>query len=442
MSGDSFDQDHIYLAQNLGVKNIDQSLDSKLIHARSRSVYFMVFMSGIYIVSNMYSAISASFLGYFNGGDFDGFYVDYNVVLSCLVLVVFCYVIFCYWSIRSILNNGWSYGVRGSELSFVGWFVLFAQLILLWFVVVDGALVTGNSGQASFATYFNALMVPDYLFTVYYVVGRGCRSILPNTIVYIASSLFRGQLGGVVVVIFIELLFIFYHGLWRRLKWVLLTVPCIPFFYQMRLAVRSGISKSVDDLVWHALDRAYVPSEILSAYGDIFHFLMMRLQHLSSVVLMAQNINNFAYVDVRGLISPFFAEGSLQRQLFRSWVEAGHSLQEFIMLNFFSDALGSWYIQPGLAGWAVVNPFTFVFVILYVVFLIVVLKYIFRVIGGDNFALTSVYVYALIFLVNGWFGPFNFMIHAALIMLLIKILIRQFLKLYRNLVFDIKKGVV
>lgn len=385
----------------------------------------------LYIFSNVYCAYSYFQEGYFDGGDFEGFVVDNLVLLLSLPLVVISYV-GLYFLLAAIARS-----VKDTDSNFefssaISGVTIFAiQLVLLWYVANEGAMMPGQVTEPSFITYFHTLFVPDYLFLAFYALGRGSRWFLPNLAVYVTSNLLRGVSGGLALVLFFELIWMVYRRRWLQLCLLLLLVVLVtPLVYELRVLIRTSgalylAATPVSEIFMTALGRSYASGSILTAYTELAHFLMMRLQHLSSVAMIAQNWDTLAWIDVNGVIAPFFSEGILQQQLFGGLFRDKPVLQELLVLKFLNTELGSWYVHPGLAGWFFINPATFIAQVLYIAALAWLLFYLVKKNGGGRFSIQCASVYVLVFIANGWFGPFNSILHALLLILIIQALSRS-----------------
>jgi len=304
----------------------------------------------------------------------------------------------------------------------LGWIVLSVQIVFLSFLTVGGVTLQLLKTEASSATYFQALFVPDYLFLVYYPLGRTSRLFFPNLALYLLSTLLRGNAGGFIFLIFFELLFSFKRSNWLLFKIAFLSLVFLsPFIYETRNLIRAASTEYMLDtpateLLSTIFKNAYVDIHLVDALLDMMSAVFMRLAHLPNPVVIFDHLDEFWMGDAKGRFLAFIFEGQPQATILGKFLDNLPPLSEYITTTLFPTPYGSWFIDPSLVGWLWVNPFGFPLLIGYCVLLCALNLFLVRKSGGRDYAVGCSFILFIVFIMNGWFGPYISTIQALAIL--------------------------
>ncbi|MFC5498402.1 oligosaccharide repeat unit polymerase [Caenimonas terrae] len=385
----------------------------------------LVAVIALYIFANIYSAISSlANAGVFTGGDFEGFRSDAVVILINLFLVILFYLasVFLYRNLKGKFREA---ELFPSNVMSLGWFVAAIQIIFFLYLTFGEVGLDQLKGQASFASYFQYLFVPDYLFLTYYAFGRGARLFYPNLLLYLASTSVRGVSGGFIFLIFFEVVAAFQKSKWTLVSLALLIIVLLsPFIYELRNLVRSASPAYLFSTPWSELaatvfESAYLNIHFLDSLHDVGDFVLMRLQHLSSPVAIYNHLDLFWLGDIKGTFLSFLFDGGPQRSLLGESFYSSPLLSEYLTISMFPTPYGSWFTHPSLVGWLWVDPFSFPLLVVYCIALLSLNLFLVKKIGGDAYALACSFIFFLVFIMNGWFGPYISTIQAFVILLVL-----------------------
>lgn len=386
---------------------------------------------GLYIFSSIYVALTSFAEGYFpESSSFPGFKFDSsNLGLNLLLVLFFYFMLFLLFlklkksrkAVFPRIEKGFSMGL----------FTLLSQGVLLYYIISESALTASkaNFRGASTAGYLNALLVPDYLFLVYYSFARKSFLSFFNMLVYVFSTVIRGWGGGILLILFFKIIQLFRKKHLHTIAMILvLGVVVGPFVYEMRGAVRSQgwfDFQAAGEIVESTFMQAYLlPSHDGGVVLTLFSTLFNRLSHLPSPVMISDNLELFRFGDLSGRFAPFFAIGKLQEYLTMHRFIGIPELSEYLTTQFFPTPYGTWYIHPGLIGWLWVNPFLFPLLLAYCALLIFSGFFLMQGIGGGKAGMQGVFLFVLLFLINGWFAPFTYCLQAMVLFWFLKILLR------------------
>jgi len=376
----------------------------------------------IYIASNIFSAVSALLnSGKFTGSDFEEFGFETSSLLLNLYLVVIFYLL-ALLLYRSLQRKSDSALPSNRDVVVLGWIAFIVQFIYMLCLTTGGVSLQQLKNEPSFATYFQTLFVPDYIFLAYYALGRESRLFYPNLVLYLISTLLRGLAGGFIFLIFFELLLSFKRSKWLFFKiliWSL--VICSPFIYETRKLIRAAppdyfLKTSISEHLIYIFNNAYMHINILDALFDMTNIVFMRLQHLSSPVMIFDHLDDFWLGDAKGRFLSFFFEGQPQATIFGKSLTNSPPLSEYITTALLPTPFGSWFIHPSLVGWLWVNPFEFPLLVVYCILLCALSIFLVRKLGGRDYAVACTFLSFIIFAMNGWFGPYISTIQALVIL--------------------------
>jgi hypothetical protein len=373
--------------------------------------YGVVTIVLVYIASNILVAGNALSNGMFTGGDFEGFGFDsVSLLLNlCVVVTVYLLSILLYFRLRRKSD-----AVSASDVDdqVLGWIVLGAQIGFLSFLTVGGITLQLLKTEASYATYFQALFVPDYLFLVYYPLGRRSKLFYPNLVLYLLSTLLRGLAGGFIFLILFELVFSFKRANWLLFKVAFLSLVLLsPFVYETRNLIRAApteymLSTPATEMLSIILRNAYGDIHLLDALLDMTKAVFMRLAHLPSPVVIFDHLDEFWLGDANGRFLSFVFEGQPQATLLGKFLNDLPPLSQYITTTLFPNPYGSWFIHPSLVGWLWVDPFAFPVLIGYCVVLCMLNVFLVRKLGGRDFAVACSFILFVVLAMNGWFAAY------------------------------------
>lgn len=380
----------------------------------------------LYLLSNVFVAATSLFYGFLpESSPFPYFKFDLFSMLLNFGLVSFFY--FFLWFLFAFFKRNLKETYRNVESeAIIGWFTFFCQSIFLYYVVKDGVFSAGLSHKigTGFIGYFSLLLVPDSLFLVYFSFAKSPYLSVLNSCIYLISSILRGWGGGLLLIVFLKLIRGFKRENLKYIFFGLLFLSIVaPFVYQMRTTVRGrgffDLSKS-GELVEETFVKAYFPSEEEGVVGPLFQAIANRFSHLTSCVVIADNLDLFWFGVWDEKFAPAFSEGKIQQILTRKRFVGKPVLAEYLCSAMLPTPLGPWYIHPGLVGWLWVNPFLFPITFGYFVLLILIGVFLMLKLGTGARGMKAVFLFSLIYSINGWYVPFSNCLQAMIVFLLLQ----------------------
>ncbi len=293
--------------------------------------------------------------------------------------------------------------------NFIGYILFGIQLLFFIFNNFYHANTAGNITNLNeipeIYRYFFVLFNPDILFILYACSTKNKKTLYANTSIYIISTISRGWSGGILFALLIMLI--------RKNK---ISYSFLSFIFIGLLI----LSPYLISIKWYFRDpnlslyHVLYSVDYISSLLSSLQYIISRLQQLTNVTFIVQNIDYFSLQYIDGYIIPYWAENFLIKNIYSLYypdsITLGHALSEKLVGNSVA-----WNSNPGLAGWMTILLSTSIYQ--FILFLITLAITIFALILlasqlNDHNTINFVYVFSLLFLFPGWMGMyFNLLIY-------------------------------
>lgn len=286
--------------------------------------------------------------------------------------------------------------------SIVGFIVLVLQLVgLLSFMLLDYGRGGSTGGSSNALVVLLSYLHVDAIFLVYYGHRRSQGIPYFNLVCFLFSNTVRGWSGVWMLLFFIEV----YYLLQR--------LPTKKAFASLAVIGALGIAaypviNSYKDTV-----RGTVQLEE-SSLGGAMARLVVRLQQVTSTLLIAQERSNIEAALDKGEVRSYYADNTIGSKLL-GLGDSSVSLQKYLSMNYLLDLdhfgansdlddLG-WYVHTGIAGWLFVLDWYEIPVYLLFIALLIMLPYWIaaRFIGKSSI-IPVLHAVAILYMFHGWFG--------------------------------------
>lgn len=303
-----------------------------------------------------------------------------------------------------------------------GCFLIVVQASFLIFSMVMGINVAGDDARiegGSVINYVFILLQPDILFVLVGTLLSSNRFFWLNAIIFLASMVLRGWMGGFFIIFFM-LLVRFYPVRISIRNALLILCSVLIFFFILpaiidaKWAMRSGVS--VGEFFSDVVD-----SFSIEKYGDSFEYLLNRFQHIGHVALIFENIDKLHADFHSGVFISYWMDGLPQYTISKLLGLETYKLNSYMVEHFFGLENPTWNTNPGVAGWLFVLKEGFVFMILYLFLVVVIPFYLIQRYAG-NAMLMLVSCFSITYLFHGWFSAyFNIVFYALLLIFFCKL---------------------
>ncbi len=381
-------------------------------------------------------------------GDVSGYpvqnYKSLNISILIVSIVYFLYLFPIFEFLRKIKVPKLKYGTSLNIARNIGLIIFCLQMLFVCFNLINGVNTAGSGNEKTTSVFsiFWVFMPIDLLFFIYYAYYRDSSLFKANAAVALVSLLLRGQAGVLLVFVFFELA----RGLRRKSlskKKLVLVVSSIlvlyPFLNILKFAFRLYFGGSsdlaLDGYIIELFNTSQAEGYIYSLISGIEH-IIYRLQ----VVSIVNEINELSGV----LMVIYESEG-----FFPFWSEGIHGLTYdrlfdkprnvplgtvFTSVGNFSWSFeyGSWNVNPGLAGWYILNPLWGAGLFLYttaICFISIVLS---KLIGDSELRDDMVWYSWAFYLMPGWLGVLVLFIYALLLFVILKYILSWFPNIILN----------
>lgn len=364
-------------------------------------------------------------------GDFKYYrFYDHNELSTILVYVLFSYIVICGLTFN-ILYKATKYDYYISKKSSffanqiistrTGKILLTLQLIYLIYCLLEG---TGTAGifykSDNPLKYFFSLFNVDYIFLAYYCVHRKNRLFKYNLIVYVLSNLVRGWAGIWLFLGFLELSFLYREGKISIRRIVFITAALLsftPFIFELKNAIRLWASEKSGTAMLSGISE-YIYLEKTSNLSQIFinsyNKIIMRLEQLSSVIVVYDNSDIIKDNILNSNVSGMFSEGWLQGLILRRYNLATPDIHSYLARRF--TPLYELTVIPesivsnthiGLVGWIFIDPLQSIFYFFYIISLILLSLLIARHLDKTGSLSDLIWLACLVFIMNGWMAAYQ-----------------------------------
>lgn len=357
-------------------------------------------------------------LGLYNNNvvnmEFSSFYITTPVFLYSffLQIVSLFFLVFIYFIFN---NKNFSENRIFGRIS--GVFLLFWQLVFLFFALVFGLGVVGSENKVNqFLVMISNFLSADILYILMAPSLKSSKFFNINTIVYLISTLVRGWMGGVLIAFFVYLCRVGYLKV--SIKTIIFYIFIFifillssPFLIDLKTVVRTGGEFEFD----------------IKGYSDKLEFaidyLLGRFQHLGHTALLLKNAEEYRKLYELNKILPYWIEG-IPQNFFYKLLGSKELLTYSNMMavrDFGAYSSEAWNANTGLSGWLILLREKSIYLFIYWSLLIIPFFYfIYKYANRQFFNVISVFM--IIYLYHGWFGAFfNLMFLAFIIVFLNKL---------------------
>lgn len=351
----------------------------------------------LYLFANFVFLILAIFNNNFVFMEFTYFYIETKYLVLGFLLQVFSllyvYIIYKGMSSKRLKSEE----IYGSK---VGYFLTFWQLLFFILAFFFGVgVVSSESNINSIVLTLMNFISADIL---YYLISPSLKSkkmFIINTVLYLISSIYRGWLGGVVLVFFVILsrfgflkINIKYFSI--TLFIFLLLFFTSPLLIDLKFMIR-GENAGID----------------FSNYGlklkTAIDYLIGRFQHVGQVSVLLENAKNYNYLYEIGEIRPYWLEGSIQNFIYKfSGYEDSLTYAQVVAINDFGASFSNiWNVNTGLSGWFILlKEKTIIFLLYWFIILFIFYRFLLKYGNRQTFDIVSVFM--VVYFFHGWLGAF------------------------------------
>jgi len=274
---------------------------------------------------------------------------------------------------------------------------LFGLLILFLF---DFGRVGGTSSSGNPLVILLSHLHVDAIFLIYYGHKRGQKIPYLNLLLYLLSSSLRGWSGVWLILFLIEVYYAFQRfSVKKLLPWLIV------------ISVIGLLAYPVIDAYKNAV-RSKAQISAISSDEETLGKLLVRLQHVTSVLLIAQE-RNYIYADIKkGDVLQFYADNIFGRKLL-AVSDNAISLQKYLTINYLMQKISidsywedfGWYVHTGIAGWLfVIDWYAVPFYCLYVIALIAFPYWLAARYIGAGSMIPVFHTASLVYVFHGWFS--------------------------------------
>ncbi len=398
---------------------------------------------GLYIFANLAAAIIFYVTGELDG-DLIGYPLpDITILTAATFSVIISYIIWM-GPVFSLLSSikvrpffSTNKGIdKAQEENIIGILVFSIQFIFLVFNIVEGVNVAGSRLHSdSPLRYIWILLAPDALFLIYYGLYRKSHLFLVNLIVFVVSNSMRGWLSTWLFVFFIE-------GAYRirgnRLNFkkvvfaLIVFLPLLPVLVELKWTIRElgttgalNVNEVLGRLLFYITDFNW-----LEAFTNTIRPIVMRLQHLASVIGIIDNADVIsAGLNNREFLY-FFEEGLPQYTFLKLFGNAGvpdiHNtlLAYLVPYQLPFETITNTHV--GFVGWFWISPKLFPLYLIYVGLLSWAGIFLAKLLRVNNLMTDIVWLAWLAYLMNGWLGAYIQFLQALIIMITIRMFLAKF----------------
>lgn len=284
----------------------------------------------------------------------------------------------------------------------VGVIIFLLQLLglftLFWF---DYGRVKGMGNSSSIVVKIVSYLNIDAIFLMYYGHSRSKKVPWYNLSLYLISMTLRGWSGAWFIIFFIESYYVLKKKSLKEISLKLLFIAIIA------LAAFPTVNR------YKEIFRGNTSSENISYVFSVTK-LMVRLQHVTSIMLIAQESDNIQSSIKNQEVRPYYSDNKIGDRLL-GLDHRNISLQKFLTISYLVDFnkvdnnasisdIG-WYIHTGIAGWFfVIHWQAFPLYLLFVFLLLFVPYWLASRFLGESSIIPVLHTVALMYVFHGWFS--------------------------------------
>lgn len=328
----------------------------------------------------------------------------YVVAYLSIVMFLFFILLFYLYAVKRNVKSDCFFldGLKSNLL-------LFYIAIYFLFVLFTGSDVVGGERDFSipgslYLNYFFKVINPDLVAIAGLPLIRSSRLFYIGLGLFLLSMMLRGwmggfYIGGLVYLVRFYPVFVSY----RLVVFFILFLFLLPFLNSLKWGIRGGYD--VVDILSLAYEN-YTFESFLFALESVFE----RFQHVNNVALIFYNGSFLSDAFFEGGFRPFWVNGFLADIYCNVTKDCHLDLNAFLVNYFYEPGEGrKWNVDPGLAGWFLINPVISISVFLFFIFLGLFFPYlIYRFYSLRLYHISIVCSYIYFF--HGWFAPYiNFL---------------------------------
>lgn len=347
-------------------------------------------------------------------GDYQGVLIkNKGLVLYLLLLTILSYYIVC-GPLFLFLSRMKIKSIPINNLNSFASILLFFQVLFAIFNIVTDSNAAGTDFQTGGIGRLLWLFMPiDYLFYIYYFLGRDTKIkkiYIANTIIFILSMISRGWLGWIMVLGYAELCFLFYSckniTSRKKLKYFVLffiIALLVPLAFSIKIQLRTDLSASgLAGLLSTLTNIDYIQS-----YNNFIAGFFSRIQQLSNIVFFSDYQQDLAHYISTGYVSHYAWEGLPQQTIAKLLgINPGVDMHVFLYSHYISstaDAVTT--LQVGFISWFFLGTLSSIFYPFYVLILLVISLLLSKRIGGELLCgLTWIMIFLSI--MCGWYNAY------------------------------------
>ena len=355
----------------------------------------------LYGCANLYAfiliAINKSF-------EVDGFKFEFNVLDASWAALALFAMLGVSWGCYKYI---FSFKKRSNEVGFgsiAGFLLFILQLSYLiynyYFDANIAGVVNSDEGKLKYLFY---IFQSDFVFIAVSVGLLSNRWFTANSLLYLASTLIRGWMGGVLI-LFVVIFCRFYpiklnaNRAIALLVAVILLVAALPFIIELKWSIRDGAELS--SIFANVVEFGYIDYIIHS-----LTYVVNRFQHIGHVTLLVENSLGMNAALNAGDFRPYWLDGLPQQLILKIMGGELYTLDRYMVATFFeSDNLAA-NTNPGVAGWLYVLRGDSVWLLAYLG-AITIPAYLFIMRNGSVKYLTLIACFSLVYLWHGWIGAY------------------------------------
>jgi len=317
----------------------------------------------------------------------------------------------------------------------LGIFILTFQLLYIFFNIGNGVNIagSGNIRTESIFSIFWVFFPIDMLFFIYYGRYRNSKYFKVNAVVNLASFLIRGQAGILLLFAFMEISRLYREGKITIKKISLLFLIVIisyPFINIMKFSFRLYFGTDGDDSLNNYIMELFTNNQS----EGYFYSLIIGVEHLFyrfQIVSIVAEISRMSEILMnqfdQNLFFPFWSEGLHGLLLDKLSGEPrryplGTVFTSIGNFNWKFD-IGDWNVNPGIAGWMVLNPLWSGFVFMYCSLLCFISVCLSKLLGWNAALKDLIWFTWAFYLLPGWLGVFVLFIYSLLLFIFLRHLI-------------------
>ncbi len=391
----------------------------------------MSIINPIYLLAFIYTI--SNFIGYLSGIQNQGYIFSQNIaykisstsyhlaIISQISFIIMILLFWKYFNALKISNTPKKINTPNRLL------VIYLSMYML-FNYITGAGIAGSDAEF---TDYNIIIIlfiilnPDLIFIVM-APFLPKRYFFISSSIYLASTLLRGWMGGVYIVMII--LLIRMHKVKFKAKIVrgitiltLIIILILPILYEIKWGIRAKLTPA-------EVTQKIFTGEIITyqQYIESLNDTIKRFQHINNIALVIENASMVKEQLYSDQFRRPYENGIIYNIYCRLFENCLPDISVHIA-TYYYNGTGSWNVDPGFFTWLFIfDPKSFLFLILSPALIYILSKSIVKKTGYQG--LLSLYCFSFVYLFHGWYAAFyNFSIYFLLIIYLSNFTVRSYI---------------